>query len=199
MRSCDGGEAVSYFQLYLCLPDRGPILNALRKRGIIVTSNGPYANFRDPEGRTIKLSEPVTGWRIGDRVLLTPAIDTSTRPQSESTTEQHTIAGGIVLDADGHKESLTSSIAPDDVGPLVRATIVRHRFAHRKNLLSKSRFSSDEISGALIRLQRNGEIVLRQQVAADVSSYPIVRDRIRIKSGGQSCRFRKLYTSVSMV
>ena len=36
------------------------ILNELRRRGIIVTSVGPYTNFRDPEGRVIKLSEEKT-------------------------------------------------------------------------------------------------------------------------------------------
>ena len=36
------------------------ILGELRNRGIIVTQVGPYSNFRDPEGRVIKLSESRT-------------------------------------------------------------------------------------------------------------------------------------------
>ncbi|MEI8343044.1 MAG: hypothetical protein WCH43_16085 [Verrucomicrobiota bacterium] len=54
------GETVSYFHLYLSLKNRQPVLNALRERGIIVTRVGPYINFRDPEGRVIKLSESRT-------------------------------------------------------------------------------------------------------------------------------------------
>src|SRR3954449_485563 len=57
LRQCECGEMVSYFHLYLSLKDRTNVLNELRQRGIIVTSVGPYTNFRDPEGRVIKLSE----------------------------------------------------------------------------------------------------------------------------------------------
>ena len=31
--------------------DREPVLRELRRRGIIITTVGPYTNFRDPEGR----------------------------------------------------------------------------------------------------------------------------------------------------
>jgi sugar phosphate isomerase/epimerase len=51
---------VSYFHLYLSLKNREGVLGELRRRGIIVTSVGPYTNFRDPEGRVIKLSEERT-------------------------------------------------------------------------------------------------------------------------------------------
>jgi selenocysteine-specific elongation factor len=81
--------------------------------------------------------------------------------------EQHTIAGGIVLDPDGNRESLTSTVALDDLDSVVRATVARQRWAHQENLLSKSRFRAEEISVALMRLQRSGKIVIRQQVAAD--------------------------------
>ena len=60
VRRAEHGEVVSYFHLYLSLKNREPILKELRKRGIIVTSVGPYTNFRDPEGRVIKLSEAKT-------------------------------------------------------------------------------------------------------------------------------------------
>jgi catechol 2,3-dioxygenase-like lactoylglutathione lyase family enzyme len=60
LRKSELGEMVSYFHLYLCLRDREPVLNELRRRGIIVTNVGPYTNFRDPEGRVIKLSEAKT-------------------------------------------------------------------------------------------------------------------------------------------
>lgn len=57
IRPCEFGEDVSFFHIYLALADRESILSSLRERGIIVTYEGPYANFRDPEGRVFKLSE----------------------------------------------------------------------------------------------------------------------------------------------
>jgi catechol 2,3-dioxygenase-like lactoylglutathione lyase family enzyme len=60
IRQCEHGEMVSYFHLYISMKSRDSVLNELRRRGIIVTTVGPYTNFRDPEGRVIKLSEEKT-------------------------------------------------------------------------------------------------------------------------------------------
>ena len=60
LRKCEYGEMVSYFHLYVSMKNRNEVLEELRRRGIIVTSVGPYTNFRDPEGRVIKLSEEKT-------------------------------------------------------------------------------------------------------------------------------------------
>lgn len=60
LRKCEHGEMVSYFHLYLSMHHRERVLSELRRRGIIVTTVGPYTNFRDPEGRVIKLSEEKT-------------------------------------------------------------------------------------------------------------------------------------------
>jgi len=60
LRRSECGEMVSYFHLYLALKNREPVLNELRKRGIIITNVGPYTNFRDPEGRVIKISDSTT-------------------------------------------------------------------------------------------------------------------------------------------
>jgi len=60
LRKCEFGETVSYLHLYLATTNRQPVLEELRKRGIIVTTVGPYTNFRDPEGRVIKLSDSKT-------------------------------------------------------------------------------------------------------------------------------------------
>lgn len=57
LRCSEFGEMASYFHLYLTMKNREPVLRELRQRGIIVTTVGPYTNFRDPEGRVIKLSE----------------------------------------------------------------------------------------------------------------------------------------------
>jgi hypothetical protein len=60
IRMAEHGEIVSYFHLYISMRNREGVLNELRRRGIIVTSVGPYTNFRDPEGRVVKLSEEKT-------------------------------------------------------------------------------------------------------------------------------------------
>ncbi len=60
LRNSEHGEMVSYFHLYISMKNRDAVLGELRRRGIIVTSVGPYTNFRDPEGRVIKLSEEKT-------------------------------------------------------------------------------------------------------------------------------------------
>ncbi|MGB8166027.1 MAG: hypothetical protein WCF18_00945 [Chthoniobacteraceae bacterium] len=60
LRSCEHGEMVSYFHIYISMKNRDGVLGELRRRGIIVTTVGPYTNFRDPEGRVIKLSEEKT-------------------------------------------------------------------------------------------------------------------------------------------
>ena len=57
LRQTEHGETVSYFHLHLALKRQDSVLSELRRRGIIVTTVGPFTNFRDPEGRVIKLSE----------------------------------------------------------------------------------------------------------------------------------------------
>src|SRR5262245_6522505 len=102
----------------------------------------------------LKLALPAFAF-MGDRFVV------------RDSSERHTIAGGIVLDPDGDKESMSPSVALNDVNSLVPAILARRGFAYRKNLLSKSRFSADEISKVLTNLQQSGEIVLCQHIAAD--------------------------------
>jgi selenocysteine-specific elongation factor len=101
----------------------------------------------------LKLASAIFAF-IGDRFVV------------RDSAQQHTIAGGIVLDPDGDDKSVASSIALDNVDSLVRATVARQGFARRGSLLSKSRFSADEISEALINLEKNGEIIVCQHIAA---------------------------------
>jgi catechol 2,3-dioxygenase-like lactoylglutathione lyase family enzyme len=56
-RSCENGEGVSHFHLYLAMEDRRVVLERLREAGVIVRLDGTYACFLDPDGRTIKISE----------------------------------------------------------------------------------------------------------------------------------------------
>ncbi len=102
----------------------------------------------------LKLTSPILAF-IGDRFVV------------RDSSERHTIAGGIVLDPDGDNESLTGSVALENVNSLVCATLARRGFARRENLLSQSRFSTDEISEALTNLKENGRIVVCQNIAAD--------------------------------
>src|SRR5215469_4612922 len=63
----------------------------------------------------LKLRSPIFAF-VGDRFVV------------RDSAEQNTIAGGVVLDPEGHKKSLTSSLGLDDVDSLVRLTISRHGF-----------------------------------------------------------------------
>jgi selenocysteine-specific elongation factor len=112
----------------------------------------------------LKLASSIFAF-IGDRFVV------------RDSSERHTIAGGIVLDPDGDKESLAGSVALNNVDSLVCATLARLGFARRENLLSKSRFSADEISEALTNLQEKGRIVLRQNIAADCEFWRKLRTR----------------------
>ena len=112
----------------------------------------------------LKLASPIFAF-IGDHFVV------------RDSSERHTIAGGIVLDPDGDKESLTSSVTLDNVDSLVRATLARQGFAHRENLLVKSRFSANQISEALIHLEKEGAIIVRQNIAADSKFWRKLRVR----------------------
>ena len=57
LRPAENSEMVSYFHLNLVLRRQDSLLAELRRQGIIVTTVGPFTNFRDPEGRVVKLSE----------------------------------------------------------------------------------------------------------------------------------------------
>jgi selenocysteine-specific elongation factor len=120
---------------------------------IALRENGPLEAGQRQVAQ-LKLASPMFAF-IGDHFVV------------RDSSQQDTIAGGIVLDPDGDGESLFPSLALDDVDSLVRLTTVRHGFAQRENLLSKSQFSVGEISEALMRLQGRGEIILRQDIAAD--------------------------------
>lgn len=102
----------------------------------------------------LKLASPILAF-AGDHFVV------------RDSSEQHTIAGGIVLDPDADRESLTSATASYDVDSLARWTISQRGFAQPENLLKKSQFSADEISEALLRLQKRGDVILRQYVAVD--------------------------------
>jgi selenocysteine-specific elongation factor len=112
----------------------------------------------------LRLASPIFAF-IGDRFVV------------RDSSERHTIAGGIVLDADGDMELPVSAATPDDLHSLLRATITPQGFARREVLLRKSQFKTDEISKALINLDQTGEIILRQHIAADCEFWRKVREQ----------------------
>jgi selenocysteine-specific elongation factor len=122
----------------------------------------------------VKLESPALAF-LGDRFVLRDAC------------EQHTIAGGIVLDPDGDRGKLRSATqrklftapagAPDDVDLCVRSEILVNGFVREQTVLRKSHFSADEITQALQRLQRRGEIVIHQEIAADAKAWQTLRLR----------------------
>jgi selenocysteine-specific elongation factor len=129
----------------------------------------------EPGQKTIahlKLEYPIFAF-VGDRFVIRDA------------SEQHTIAGGMVLDPestgfrDGRdlKPLSMRATAPDDIDLCVRSEIARRGFVPRKTLLGRSHFSAGEISAALMRLQRNNEIVLFEEIATDGEFWQTLRNQ----------------------
>src|ERR1700686_3491803 len=122
----------------------------------------------------LRLASPILAF-LGDRLVLRDA------------SEQHTIAGGLVLDPDGDREKFRSAAqrkllrerahASDNVDVCVRSEIARRGFIRREPLLRESRFSDDEITEASLRLQSGNQIIIRGNVVADVQTWETLRAR----------------------
>jgi selenocysteine-specific elongation factor len=117
----------------------------------------------------LKLASPIFAF-VGDRFVVRDA------------SEQHTIAGGVVLDPDctnirGAQLELLSmrASATDDVDLCVRSEIGLRGFVSIRTLLNKSHFSGAEISNALMRLQRDNKIVLCEEIAVDLAFWHKLR------------------------
>jgi selenocysteine-specific elongation factor len=132
-------------------------------------------NALAPGQKTIahfKLASPIFAF-AGDRFVVRDA------------SEQHTIAGGVVLDPDGTnfcgaaqlKLLSMRALAPDDVDLCVRSEIALRGFIPRATVLKKSHFSAGEIADAVMRLQRDNEIVLCEEVVADCEFWQKLRNR----------------------
>ena len=120
----------------------------------------------------LRLDSPILAF-VGDRFVL------------RDSSEQNTIAGGTVLDPDADRANFRSNAqiqflraratAPHDIDVCVRSEIALREFALRKALLKKSPFSDAEISEALMRLQRDNEIVLCEEIAANLKFWQKLR------------------------
>ncbi len=106
---------------------------------------------------------------VGDRFVL--------RDQSD----QHTIAGGIVLDPDANAKSfrnerhqkllLARAKAPGNLNVLVESEIAGRGTAVASALLDKSNFSRTEIETALTHLQKTGRIFRSGGIAVDKETW----------------------------
>lgn len=122
----------------------------------------------------LRLVSPIFAF-LGDRFVLRDA------------SEQHTIAGGLVLDPDGDGGKFRNAAqrkllrarahASDNVDLCVHSEIARSGFIRKEPLLRKSRFGDDEIAEASLRLQRNHQIIIRGSMAADVQAWQTLRAR----------------------
>ena len=122
----------------------------------------------------LKLDSPIFAF-LGDQFVLRDA------------SEQHTIAGGVVLDPDGERETLRNAAqrkllaeraaTPYEVDLCVRSEVALRGFVRKETVLRKSHFSSAEIAEALQRLQRDKEIVIHGGIAAESETWKTLRNR----------------------
>jgi selenocysteine-specific elongation factor len=116
----------------------------------------------------LRLDSPVLAF-VGDRFVI------------RDSSEQNTIAGGIVLDVDVDRENFrsagqtellqTRAAGPRDVDLCIQSQLARDGFAQTSTLLVKSHFSADEVTDALSRLAGRGEIVSRGNIAANAAHW----------------------------
>jgi selenocysteine-specific elongation factor len=122
----------------------------------------------------LRLDSPVLAF-LGDRFVVRDA------------SEQHTVAGGIVLDGDGDPKTFRAAaqrqllaaraVATNDVEICVSSEIERRGPVRLPALLRKSRFSRDEIASALQRLRERSAIVFCGELAADTRAWQSLRTR----------------------
>jgi selenocysteine-specific elongation factor len=119
----------------------------------------------------VKLASPIFAF-AGDRFVI------------RDPSEQHTLAGGMVLDPDhaefrdeAKRKSLTSrAAAPNDVRLWVCSEVGLRRFVSIQDVLDKSHFSNSEIADALLSLKRNDEVIVHGKIAANPIVWNALRD-----------------------
>jgi selenocysteine-specific elongation factor len=101
--------------------------------------------------------------------------------------EQNTLAGGVVLDPDGSRQMFRNEArlqflsarrkSPEDVLNFVASQVMRDGGERRSQLLLKSRFSADAISGAVSQASAEGKIVIRGEFVFDFAKWQEWRGR----------------------
>ena len=110
----------------------------------------------------LRLTAPILGF-LADRFVVRDA------------SEQHTLAGGVVLNPDSNPTDFrlpeqraliaARAVNPDDVGLAVWTEVARTGIVQVSHLLQRSRFSAAEITAVLQRLSDHGDIFLHGDVA----------------------------------
>lgn len=99
--------------------------------------------------------------------------------------EQWTLAGGVVLDADGNRKSFRREPyqqflqrragARDDVNAFVLSQLVRDGAVQKSKLLLKSRFSQAEIAAGVERLRAQGQAVIAGEFAIYAAAWETLK------------------------
>jgi selenocysteine-specific elongation factor len=122
----------------------------------------------------LRLDSPVLAF-IGDRFVI--------RDRSE----QHTLAGGLVLDPKADRRNLRApaqrklltarATAPDDLEVCVSSEVERRGPLPLSALLQTSRFSVAEITAAMQRLRNRNEVVVYGGIVANFGAWQTLRSR----------------------
>lgn len=99
--------------------------------------------------------------------------------------EQHTLAGGMVLDLNGtefrdeanHELLMSRAMAPHDVHLWVRSEVELRRLMPIDDLLHKSHFSPRQIGDAVSDLKRDQKLVVQDKIAANAAAWRALRNR----------------------
>jgi selenocysteine-specific elongation factor len=145
---------------------RMPAKIILAERESLATGHSAFVQLR--------LTAPLLGF-LGDRFVVRDA------------SEQHTLAGGVVLNPDSNPTDFRSpeqralvaarAANPGDVDLAVWTEIARTGVIEPSRLLERSHFSAAEIATALRRLCEHGEIFLCENVGAKMLVWLDLRER----------------------
>ena len=121
----------------------------------------------------LRLNRPILTF-VGDHFVIRDA------------SEQHTIAGGAVLDVDPPHERSRSAAqiallteragAQDDVDLYAKTEVARRKSAVSSQLLKRSRFPSSEVAETLQRLHHREEIFFNGNIVADADGWRALRE-----------------------
>jgi selenocysteine-specific elongation factor len=120
----------------------------------------------------------VGGTTLAELRLTTPILAfTGDRLVVRDFSEQHTLAGGVVLDPDARPRNFRKpaqkkflencSVLPVEATRLVRAQLERDHAVNHSTLLMKSCFGAEEVRQALCSLEAENKIILRGELALD--------------------------------
>lgn len=120
----------------------------------------------------LRLANPIMAF-VGDRFVI--------RDRSE----QHTVAGGIILETNVDKPlSMVQrkllgerAVSSNDVTVYVETELMRYGPTRRSELLKNSRFSATAIQAAIGELKKKQRVMARGETVADIHSWQAIRER----------------------